>query len=253
MPSIAQRAGTMPPSPIRKLAPFADEAKARGVRVYHLNIGQPDVPTPPVLLDAYRHHQLEVLSYGPSGGLWEYRENLARYFRRVGVDVGPEQVLITTGGSEAILFALLAVADGGDEVITPEPLYTNYNGFAVVAGVDVVPVTCRPEEGYRLPATEAIAARITPRTRALLISNPCNPTGHVFSWEELLRLRDLAVEHDLFLISDEAYREFVYDGAESHSLLQLVRSPGRMPGRSRSEGARSGLALRPSSPLSSDP
>jgi aspartate aminotransferase len=211
----------MPPSPIRKLVPLAEAAKARGVKVYHLNIGQPDIPTPREMLDAYREHDLTVLAYGHSGGLWEYRENLARYYRRLGIDVAKEHVLVTTAGSEAIIFALMAVADPGDDVMVPEPFYTNYNGFAVETSLRLVPVPCRPEEGYALPPLAEIRARITPRTRAVLLSNPSNPTGHVATREELDGLRDLALEHDLFLLSDEAYREFVYDDAEHVSVHHL--------------------------------
>ncbi len=221
MPSIARRARIMPASPIRRLVPLAEDAKRRGVKVYHLNIGQPDVPTPAEMLDAYRHHQITVLAYGHSGGLWEYRENLARSYAEHGVAVTPEQVLVTTAGSEAVIFALLAIADPGDEVLVPEPFYTNYNGFAVETGVSVVPVPSRPEDGYRLPPISEIRSRITPRTRAILLCNPCNPTGYVYSRSELESLRDLAVEHDLFLLSDEVYREFVYDGEEHCSILQL--------------------------------
>ncbi|HEX4952508.1 MAG TPA: pyridoxal phosphate-dependent aminotransferase [Thermoanaerobaculia bacterium] len=221
MPAIAQRAKAMPPSPIRKLAPVAEEARRRGVRVYQLNIGQPDVPTPPALLDAYRRHQIEILAYGHSGGLWDYRESLARYYRRHGIDVDKEQVLVTTGGSEAILFALLVTCDPGDDVLIPEPFYTNYNGFAVQAGVGVVPVPCDAEHGYALPPAAEIRARLTPRTRAILICNPSNPTGYVYTWAELSTLREIALERDLFLITDEVYREFVFDGAEHHSVLHL--------------------------------
>lgn len=211
----------MPPSPIRRLVPLADEAKRRGTRVYHLNIGQPDVPTPRVMLDAFRNHDLEILEYGHSGGLPEYRANLARYYQGLGLAVEKEDVLVTTAGSEAIIFALLAVADPGDEVIIPEPLYTNYNGFAVETGVKVVPVTSRPEDGYALPPADSIRRSITSRTRAILVCNPNNPTGYVLSREELETLGEIALEHDLFLLADEVYREFVYDGAVSRSVLSL--------------------------------
>lgn len=211
----------MPPSPIRRLVPLADEAKRRGTRVYHLNIGQPDVPTPRVMLDAFRNHDLEILEYGHSGGLPEYRANLARYYQGLGLAVEKEDVLVTTAGSEAIIFALLAVADPGDEVIVPEPLYTNYNGFAVETGVKVVPVTSRAEEGYALPPADSIRRSITSRTRAILVCNPNNPTGYVLSREELETLGEIALEHDLFLLADEVYRDFVYDGAVSHSVLAL--------------------------------
>ncbi len=211
----------MPPSPIRRLVPLADEAKRRGTHVYHLNIGQPDVPTPRVMLDAFRNHDLEILEYGHSGGLPEYRANLARYYQGLGLAVEKEDVLVTTAGSEAIIFALLAVADPGDEVIVPEPLYTNYNGFAVETGVKVVPVTSRPEDGYALPPADSIRGSITSRTRAILVCNPNNPTGYVLSREELETLGEIALEHDLFLLADEVYREFVYDGAVSRSVLAL--------------------------------
>ncbi len=221
MPSIARRARIMPPSPIRRLVPLAEEAKRRGVKVYHLNIGQPDVPTPQVMLDAFRQHDLEVLEYGHSGGLWEYRSNLARYYQGLGLGVEKEDVLVTTAGSEAIIFALLAVADPGDEVIIPEPLYTNYNGFAVETGVKVVPVASRAEDGYALPSADTIRRRISSRTRAILICNPNNPTGYVLTREELTTLAEIALEHDLFLLADEVYRDIVYDGAKAHSVLSL--------------------------------
>lgn len=211
----------MPPSPIRRLVPLAERAKGRGVHVYHLNIGQPDILTPAPILDAFRDHQIRVLEYGHSGGLWEYRENLARFYRGLGLPVEKEQVLVTTAGSEAALFALLAVSDVGDEIIIPEPLYTNYNGFAVEAGVKVVPVLSRIEDGYSLPGSESIRRRITGRTRAILICNPNNPTGYAMTREELERLRDLALEHDLFIIADEVYRDFVYDGAVHTSVLEI--------------------------------
>lgn len=220
-PSLSGRARAMPPSPIRKLVPLAEEAKRRGIEVYHLNIGQPDIATPRQMLDAYRHHDIEVLAYGHSGGLWEYRESLAGYYAGHGIEVTKEQILVTTAGSEAIIFALMAIADPGDEVLLPEPFYTNYNGFAVETGVKLVPAASRPEEGYRLPPLEELAARVTSRTRGILVCNPNNPTGYVYTREELEGLAELAVEHDLFLLSDEVYREFVYDGTVHHSVLRL--------------------------------
>lgn len=221
MPSIAQRAQIMPPSPIRKLAPLADEAKRRGISVFHLNIGQPDIATPQGMLDAFRHHEIRVLAYGHSGGLWEYRENLAKSYRSVGIDVTKDQVFITTAGSEALQFAFLAIADPGDELIIPEPFYSNYNGFAVESGLEVVPVPSRVEDGYCLPSREELVARITPRSRAIVICNPSNPTGYVYSRAEMECLRTIALEHDLFLISDEVYRDFVYDGAVWTSVHHL--------------------------------
>lgn len=211
----------MPPSPIRKLVPYAEEAKRRGIKVYHLNIGQPDIPTPKIMMDAYRNTRLEVLPYSHSAGMWEYREKLVEYYRRFEIPVTKEEILVTTGGSEAIIFALLSLMDTGDEIIIPEPFYTNYNGFAVEAGVTVVPVTCRVENGFRLPPIEKIREKISPKTRAILINNPNNPTGYVYSKEELQALRNLVIEHDLFLVADEVYREFVYDGARFYSILHL--------------------------------
>ena len=221
MPQISSRAKTMPPSPIRKLVPFAEAAKKRGIKVYHLNIGQPDIPTPEVMMNAFRNHEIKVLEYGHSGGLWEYREGLVKYYRRHNIHVSKEEILVTTAGSEAIIFAMLATMDEGDEMIVPEPFYTNYNGFAVEAGVKVVPVTCRAEDGFALPPDAEIRAKITPRTRAIMICNPNNPTGYVYRLEEMNRLRALVLEHDLFFFSDEVYREFVYDGKKHHSVLHL--------------------------------
>ena len=221
MPRISNRAKTMPPSPIRKLVPFAEAAKKRGIKVYHLNIGQPDIPTPEVMMNAFRNHEIKVLEYGHSGGLWEYREGLVKYYRRHNIHVSKEEILVTTAGSEAIIFAMLATMDEGDEMIVPEPFYTNYNGFAVEAGVKVVPVTCRAEDGFALPPDAEIRAKITPRTRAIMICNPNNPTGYVYRLEEMNHLRALVLEHDLFFFSDEVYREFVYDGKKHHSVLHL--------------------------------
>ncbi len=221
MPQLSRRASQMPASPIRKLVPFAEGAKARGIHVYHLNIGQPDIPTPKEMMDAYRNTDLTVLPYSHSAGSWEYREHLAQYYRKHGIEVDKEHVLVTTGGSEAIIFTFMTLMDPGDEVIIPEPFYTNYNGFAVEAGVTVVPVTCSREEGFRLPPDDAIESRITDRTRAILICNPNNPTGYVYTLEELQRLQRIAEKHDLFLLADEVYREFVYDGARHHSILTL--------------------------------
>jgi len=221
MVTISRRAQEMPPSPIRKLVPYAETAKQKGIHVYHLNIGQPDIPTPREMLNAYSQHGLTVLEYSHSGGLWEYRENLAHYYQKHGLNVAKENILVTTGGSEAIIFTFMTIMDVGDEVLIPEPFYTNYNGFAVEAGVKVVPITCRAEEGFRLPPDEMIEARITQRTKAILICNPNNPTGYVYTWNELNRLKNLAQKHNLFLLADEVYREFVYDGAQHYSILQF--------------------------------
>uniref|UniRef100_A0A7C4GG02 Aminotransferase n=1 Tax=candidate division WOR-3 bacterium TaxID=2052148 RepID=A0A7C4GG02_UNCW3 len=219
---ISRRAQTMPASPIRRLVPFADSAKARGIKVYHLNIGQPDIETPEAMMAAYRHTDIKVLSYGPSDGLKSYREALAGYYRRVGINIAPQDLLITTGGSEAILFALKAVADVGDEVVVVEPFYTNYAGFAVMACVKLVPVTSQADNGFRLPSRADFERVITGRTRAIIYSNPGNPTGVVYNADELERLRRLALEFNLFLVADEVYREFCYDDAVPLSVLNLA-------------------------------
>jgi aspartate aminotransferase len=220
---LSSRAAEMPASPIRRLVPYADRAKARGIKVYHLNIGQPDIETPAEMMDGYRHVNIKVLSYGPSQGLKEYIEVLVRYYARVGIVVRPEDVLVTTGGSEAISFALDAVADAGDEVIVPEPFYTNYAGFAATACVRLVPVTCLAETGFALPPKEEFRKAITKKTRAIIYSNPGNPTGAVYTRPELKMLKDLCLEYGLYLIGDEAYREFIYeDDTEHTSVLNLA-------------------------------
>lgn len=220
---LSSRAVEMPASPIRRLVPYADRARARGIKVYHLNIGQPDIETPAEMMDGYRHVDIKVLSYGPSQGLKEYIDALVEYYRRVGIAVRPEDVLVTTGGSEAISFALDAVADAGDEVIVPEPFYTNYAGFAATACVRLVPVTCLAETGFALPPKEEFERVITSRTRAIIYSNPGNPTGAVYTRPELEMLRGLCLEHGLYLIGDEAYREFIYeDDTEHTSVLNLA-------------------------------
>lgn len=221
MPTLSERAKLIPASPIRKLVPFAEEAKRRGIKVYHLNIGQPDIPTPQIMLDAYRNHNITVLEYGHSGGLWEYREALTRYYRKFDINVAKEEILITTAGSEAIIFTMMILMNPGEETIIPEPLYTNYNGFAVEAGIKIVPLTCKAEEGFKLPSAEAIRDKITDKTRAILICNPNNPTGYVYTWDELQLLKKLVIDHNLYLITDEVYREFVYDGGRHHSVMHL--------------------------------
>lgn len=221
MPGISERARIMPPSPIRKLVPFAEAAKSRGVKVYHLNIGQPDIPTPKVMMDAFRNHNITVLEYGHSAGLWEYREGLAKYYQKNGVNVSKDEVIVTTAGSEAIIFVMLACMDPGDEILIPEPFYTNYLGFAVEAGVRVVPITCSAENGFKLPDASEIEQKITRRTKAIMICNPNNPTGYVYSKAEMETLRDIAISNDLYLIGDEVYREFVYDGKQHHSVMHL--------------------------------
>jgi aspartate aminotransferase len=221
--ALSRRAIETPASPIRRLVPYADRAKARGIKVYHLNIGQPDIETPAEMMDGYRNIDIKVLSYGPSQGLKEYIDALVLYYGRVGIEVRAQDILVTTGGSEAIMFALDTVADAGDEIIVPEPFYTNYSGFASTASVKLVPVTCLAETGFALPPKAEFERAITSRTRAIIYSNPGNPTGAVFTRSELEMLAELCVEHGLYLIGDEAYREFIYDDDTEHtSVLNLA-------------------------------
>jgi aspartate aminotransferase len=221
MPQISTRGEQMPASPIRKLVPYAEAAKREGVKVYHLNIGQPDIETPPAIMDAVRNADIRVLEYSHSAGNESYRKKLVAYYHRVGIELTHHEIMITTGGSEAIQFAFLACLNPGDEVIIPEPFYANYNGFACAAGVNVVPITSHIETGFALPPIAAFEQRITKHTRAIVICNPNNPTGYLYSRTELEALRDLCLKHDLYLFSDEAYREFCY-GGEFVSALQLT-------------------------------
>ena len=218
MLQISKRGIEMPASPIRKLVPFAEAAKKRGTKVYHLNIGQPDIETPKMVLDAVRHSDFKVLEYSHSAGNESYRKKLVGYYKSVGIDVNEKQIIITTGGSEAILFGFMACLDAGDEVIIPEPFYANYNGFAVEAGVSVVPITSHIENGFALPPIEAIEAKITPRTKAIVICNPNNPTGYLYSAAEMEQLKKIILKHNLYLFSDEAYREFCYEGTQISAL-----------------------------------
>jgi aspartate aminotransferase len=212
MLSISQRGEQMPPSPIRKLVPFAEAAKKRGTKVYHLNIGQPDIETPPAILDAVRNADIKVLEYSHSAGNESYRRKLVKYYQSVGIDVSYDQIMITTGGSEAIMFGFFTCFNPGDEVIVPEPFYANYNGFACAAGVKVVPITSHIENGFALPPIEDFEKVITAKTKAVIICSPNNPTGYLYSREEMLALKEICLRHDLYLFSDEAYREFCYDG-----------------------------------------
>jgi len=221
MPTISEKGKAMPSSPIRKLVPFAEEAKRKGRKVYHLNIGQPDIPTPEVALDALRNLDQKVIKYSHSAGNESYRRKLAGYYRCIGIDVDHTEILITTGGSEAILFALNSCINPGDEIITPEPFYANYNGFATSAGVKIVPVTSHITDDFALPPIKEIEKKITRRTKGIIIANPNNPTGYLYSKEELIQLSDIVRKHDLWLFSDEAYREFCYDGAEHLSAMKL--------------------------------
>ncbi len=211
----------MPASPIRKLVPFAEQAKIRGKHVYHLNIGQPDIETPPAMMKAVREMDIKVVEYSHSAGFESYRRKLVDYYAGVGISLNHHQIMITTGGSEAILFGMFSCLDPGDEVIIPEPLYANYNGFAEAGNIVVKPITSSIDNGYALPPIDAFRAQITPKTRAILICNPNNPTGYLYSREELMQLREIVLEHDLYLFADEVYREFVYDGATHFSVLNL--------------------------------
>lgn len=221
MPKIAQKAIDMPASPIRKLVPYAEKAKKAGKTVYHLNIGQPDIETPQVALDAIRNFDHKVIEYSHSAGFESYRTKLAETYKKGGLPVNTEDIIITTGGSEALIFGFMTTCNPGDEVIIPEPFYANYNGFAVTAGLTVVPVASSIETGFALPPVSEIEAKITPKTKAIVICNPGNPTGYLYSKEELEQLRDIVQKHDLFLFADEVYREFCYDGAQPFSVLNL--------------------------------
>ena len=211
----------MPESPIRKLVPFAEKAKRNGKKVYHLNIGQPDIETPQVALDAVKDFNNQVVEYSHSAGFESYRRGLASYYQSLGINVNFDELMVTTGGSEALLFALNSCLDAGDEVIIPEPFYANYNGFSISAGITVKPISTSIDNGFSLPPIEAFEKLITENTKAILICNPGNPTGYLYSKEELQTLRDIVKKHDLFLFADEVYREFCYDGNEHFSVLNL--------------------------------
>jgi aspartate aminotransferase len=221
MPSISEKGRSMPASPIRKLVPYSEEAKRKGRKVYHLNIGQPDIPTPEVALKALRNINLKVIEYSHSAGNESYRRKLSEYYRNIGINIDHTQLLITTGGSEAILFGLMSCVNPGEEVITPEPFYANYNGFATTAGIKIVPVTSYIKDDFALPPIMEIEKKVTKNTKGIIVCNPNNPTGYLYSKKELLHLREIVKEHDLFLFSDEAYREFCYDGAEHFSAMNL--------------------------------
>lgn len=221
MPQISQRGQACPPSPIRKLVPFSDEAKKKGIKVYHLNIGQPDIETPPNVLEKIRNTDLKVIEYSHSAGILSYRKKLAEYYKRVGITVSPEEMIVTTGGSEGILFAMIVCLNPGDEIIIPEPFYANYNGFAMAAGIVVKPIESSIDNGFGLPPMSAFEEAITPRTKAIMICNPNNPTGYLYSREELELLRNIVKKHDLYLFSDEVYREFCYDGNIHYSVMNL--------------------------------
>ena len=221
MPKISDLGARMPSSPIRKLAPLAREAKKQGVKVYHLNIGQPDLPTPPKALEALKHVDRTTLEYSPSEGYASLREKLVGYYKRYNIEVSPDEIIVTCGGSEAILLGLLTCLDPGDEIIMVEPGYANYISFAKTARITVKTVTARIEDGFALPPVEAFDKAITPRTKAILLCNPSNPTGYVYTPEELQQIKEIVVKHDLFLFSDEVYREFVYNGKPYLSAMSL--------------------------------
>ncbi|MAM04604.1 MAG: aspartate aminotransferase [Flavobacteriales bacterium] len=221
MPIISNKGKLMPESPIRKLVPFAEKAKKKGTKIFHLNIGQPDIKSPEISLNAINNFSDKVVEYSHSAGFETYRKGLATYYQKLGIDIDFKNIMITTGGSEALIFALNSCFDDGDEVIIPEPFYANYNGFSNFSGVKVKPVTTTISNGFSLPPIENFRKLITPKTKAILICNPGNPTGYLYSKKELEMLRDIVLENDLFLIADEVYREFVYDGYQHYSILNL--------------------------------
>ena len=221
MPKISNKGRQMPESPIRKLVPYSEIAKKKGNKVYHLNIGQPDIKTPEVAMNAVKNIDLTILEYSHSAGNESYRKKLSAYYINQDISVNIEDIIITTGGSEALMFAMGSTMDQGDEIIIPEPFYANYNGFSTASGVSVVPVISTIETGFALPAVEDFEKLITPKTKAILICNPGNPTGYLYSKEEIMKLAALVKKHDLFLISDEVYREFTYDGDVHYSVMNV--------------------------------
>lgn len=222
MPTISQRAVLMPASPIRKLVPFAEAAKSRGTKVYHLNIGQPDIETPPAFYDAIAHADLKVLEYSHSAGILSLRKKIAEYYQRLHLPVTTDDVIVTTGASEALFFIFMSCLNPDDEIIVPEPFYANYNSFALTAGVKVVPIHTSIEQNFELPPIEKFEELITPKTKAILICNPGNPTGILYPKKDLEKLCQIVRKHDLYLIADEVYREFVYDGHQHHSVLEFA-------------------------------
>ncbi|MDR1553392.1 MAG: pyridoxal phosphate-dependent aminotransferase [Prevotellaceae bacterium] len=221
MPNISEKGKSMPASPIRKLVPYAEAAKKRGIKVYHLNIGQPDIITPPLALEAVKKYDAQVIEYSHSAGNESYRKKLAKYYQGIGIDIDENDMIITTGGSEAITVAMMSCLNEGDEIIIPEPFYTNYNAFALQAGIKVVPIKTAIDNNFALPAIDEFEKIITPRTKAIMICNPNNPTGYLYSAAELESLRQTVVKHDLYLFADEVYREFCYDGNSHISCMTL--------------------------------
>ncbi len=220
MPKISKKGQSMPESPIRKLVPYAEKAYKQGKTVYHLNIGQPDIKTPEIALEAVKVHSLEILAYTRSEGSEDYRKKIAKYYEKNNIHVSHNEIIVTTGGSEALLFAFGSIMDTDDEIIIPEPFYANYNGFSTASNVKIVPVISKIEDNFALPAIEEFEKLITSKTKAILICNPGNPTGYLYSKEEIKKLAAIVKKHDLFLIADEVYREFVYDGLEFYSIMQ---------------------------------
>jgi len=220
MPSVSSKGLKMPESPIRKLVPYAEKARKANKHIYHLNIGQPDIKSPKTAMDAVANHNIDVLAYSRSEGSEEYREKIAAYYHRNDIPVNADEIIVTTGGSEALLFAMGTICDAGDEVIIPEPFYANYNGFATASGVSIIPVISKIEDNFALPPISEFEKLITPKTKAILICNPGNPTGYLYSKDEIKTLAEIVKKHDLFLVADEVYREFAYDGLEHYSILQ---------------------------------
>lgn len=223
MPKISVKGNSMPESPIRKLVPFAEAAIKKGRKIYQLNIGQPDIKTPTIALDAVRNHTIEVLSYSHSAGFEGYRNKLATYYSKHDIPLSSDEIIITTGGSEALLFAMGSIADAGDEIIIPEPFYANYNGFATASGIKIVPVESKIETNFALPPIADFEKLITTKTKAILICNPGNPTGYLYTKDEIDQLAEVAIKHDIFLVADEVYREFAYDGVKHHSVMSIEK------------------------------
>ena len=221
MPNISSKAGKMPASPIRKLVPFAEAAKKKGIKIYHLNIGQPDIKTPDTLLNAVRNTDFKVLEYSHSAGNESYRKKLCEYYKSFDIELDPSEIMVTTGGSEAIQIAMMTCFNPGDEIIIPEPFYANYNGFSTSGDIVVRPIRSYIESGFALPPISEFEKMITPKTKGIMICNPGNPTGYLYSKEELESLKEIVLKHDLFLLSDEVYREFCYDGKEYFSVMHL--------------------------------
>ena len=221
MPSISKKGQNMPESPIRKLVPFAEAAVKKGKKIYQLNIGQPDIETPKVALEAVKNNNIDVLSYSHSAGFESYRNKLAKYYQKNDIPVTSEDIIITTGGSEALLFAMGSITDPGDEIIIPEPFYANYNGFANASGVKILPIQSSIDNNFALPPIAEFEKLITSKTKAILLCNPGNPTGYLYTREEIEQLAQLALKHDLFIVADEVYREFAYDGVKHHSIMSI--------------------------------